>query len=113
MKGAIKIGKIAGIDIYLHWTFSILIAYITFIHYKEGQNLQQISWAIFFIVCVFVTVILHELVTPSRQKNSKSTQKTSSFYQSEAWRDLKRFRKSQKKNLLFRLPDRQSTCLSH
>jgi len=61
MKGAIKIGKIAGIDIYLHWTFSILIAYITFIHYKEGQNLQQISWAIFFIVCVFVTVILHEL----------------------------------------------------
>ena len=61
MKGSFKLGNIAGIDVFLHWTFSLLILYIVYINYKAGQNTIQIAWSILFILCVFATVLLHEL----------------------------------------------------
>lgn len=61
MKGALKIGKIAGIGLFIHWTFLILIAFIIYVNYKAGHNLTQILWSIFFILTIFVTVLLHEL----------------------------------------------------
>lgn len=61
MKGSFKLGNIAGIDVFLHWTFSLLIIYIVFINYKAGQNTIQIAWSVLFILCVFATVLLHEL----------------------------------------------------
>ena len=61
MKGSFKLGTIAGIDVFLHWTFSLLIIYIVFINYKAGQNIVQIAWSVLFILCVFATVLLHEL----------------------------------------------------
>jgi Zn-dependent protease/CBS domain-containing protein len=61
MKGTLKIGKIAGIGLFIHWTFLILIAFIIYVNYKAGHNLTQILWSIFFILTIFVTVLLHEL----------------------------------------------------
>lgn len=61
MKGSLKLGKIAGIGIFIHWTFSILIAFIIFLNYKTGYTTLQIVWSLLFILCVFVTVLLHEL----------------------------------------------------
>ena len=61
MKGSLKLGKIAGIGLYLHWTFSLLILFIVFVNYKNGQNPTQILWSVLFILSVFVTVFLHEL----------------------------------------------------
>jgi Zn-dependent protease/predicted transcriptional regulator len=61
MKGSFKLGNIAGIDVFLHWTFSLLIIYIVYINYKAGQNIVQIAWSVLFILGVFATVLLHEL----------------------------------------------------
>ncbi len=61
MKGSFKIGTIAGIAIFIHWTFAILIAYIVFSNYRAGQNLSQIIWSVMFVLSIFVTVFLHEL----------------------------------------------------
>lgn len=61
MKGSLKLGKIVGIGLYVHWTFSLLLVYIIFVNYKNGQNITQIVWSILFILSVFVTVFLHEL----------------------------------------------------
>lgn len=61
MKGSFKLGNIAGIGIFIHWTFSILIAFIIFVNYKTGYNAEQMVWSILFILSVFVTVFLHEL----------------------------------------------------
>lgn len=61
MKGSIKIGKIAGIGIFIHWTFTLLIAFIIFSNYRAGQNFEQILWSIIFVLSIFVTVLLHEL----------------------------------------------------
>lgn len=61
MKGAFNLGNIAGIRISIHWTFSLLIAYIVFSNWRAGQSLEQILWSVFFTLCIFGTVFLHEL----------------------------------------------------
>jgi Zn-dependent protease/predicted transcriptional regulator len=61
MKGSLKLGTIKGIGIFVHWTFSLLIAFIIYINYSNGYSAIQIVWSVLFILCVFVTVFLHEL----------------------------------------------------
>lgn len=61
MKGSFKLGKIAGIGLFIHWTFSILLLFIVYVNYKAGQNTIQILWSVLFILSIFVTVLLHEL----------------------------------------------------
>ena len=61
MKGSFKLGNIAGIGVFIHWTFSLLIAYIIFSNYRAGHNTEQIIWTVIFILSIFITVFLHEL----------------------------------------------------
>lgn len=61
MKGSLKLGKIAGIGLFVHWTFSLLILFIVYTNYKAGQNSIQILWSVLFILCIFLTVFMHEL----------------------------------------------------
>ena len=61
MKGSFKLGSIAGIGIFIHWSFTLLIAYIVYSNYRAGHNAEQIMWAVIFILSIFVTVFLHEL----------------------------------------------------
>ena len=61
MKGSFKLGSIAGIAVFIHWTFSILIAYIIVTNYRAGQSVEQILWSLLFILSIFGAVFLHEL----------------------------------------------------
>ncbi len=61
MKGSFKIGTIAGIGVFVHWTFSILIAFIIFSNYQAGHSAEQILWSLVFILSIFFAVFLHEL----------------------------------------------------
>ena len=61
MKGSFKLGNIFGIGVFIHWTFSLLIAYIIFRSYREGNNVEQILWLVLFVLSIFLTVFLHEL----------------------------------------------------
>ncbi len=61
MKGSFKLGKIDEINVYIHWTFSLLILFIVYVNYKAGQNTTQLLWSLLFIACIFLTVFLHEL----------------------------------------------------
>ena len=61
MKGTLQLGKIAGIGLFIHWTFSLLILFIVYINQKAGQNATQILWSVLFILCIFITVLMHEL----------------------------------------------------
>jgi Zn-dependent protease len=61
MKGSIRLGRVAGIGIYLHWTFAILILFIVFSNYRKGYDAAQIIWAVVFVLSIFVTVLLHEM----------------------------------------------------
>ncbi len=61
MKNSLFIGKIAGIQIFIHWTFPLIILWIIFSNARKGLNVEQITWSVFFVLTLFVCVTLHEL----------------------------------------------------
>ena len=61
MKGTLKLGKVAGIKIEVHWTFTLLLIWIVFLDLQRGGNLSSAILNIVFILLLFVCVVLHEL----------------------------------------------------
>jgi Zn-dependent protease/CBS domain-containing protein len=56
-----RIGRLAGIPIYVHWTFLILIAWILFSGVSQGQSVGQALASVGFVLSLFGCVVLHEL----------------------------------------------------
>ncbi len=56
-----KICRIAGIPIYIHWTFLILIAWLVFGHLSSGDDLATTVEGVGFVLAIFGCVVLHEL----------------------------------------------------
>ncbi len=60
MGGSFKIGRVFGIDVKVHWTFFLLLAFFAFIGYQGGGGLVGALVTIAFIVMLFFSVLLHE-----------------------------------------------------
>src|SRR5215212_928487 len=60
MGGAFKIGRLSGIDVRVHWTFFLLLAFFAFIGYQEPGGLVGALTATITIVALFFCVLLHE-----------------------------------------------------
>jgi Zn-dependent protease len=60
MGGAFKIGRISGIDVRVHWTFFLLLAFFAFIGYQGSGSPLGALTAIVMIVALFLCVLLHE-----------------------------------------------------
>ncbi len=58
---SLNLGKPFGIRVSVHWTFSLLIAWIIIISIGRGLEPTQIIMHILFILALFVCVVLHEL----------------------------------------------------
>ncbi len=61
MKWSIKLGKLLGIDVYLHFTFLLLLAFLGFVYWRATQNVAATLQGVAFIVALFGCVVLHEL----------------------------------------------------
>ncbi len=61
MKYAWKLGRIAGIDVYLHWTFLIVPAWVAVGSLASGAGIAPAITATIFVLAVFTCVLLHEL----------------------------------------------------
>ncbi len=61
MKWSLNLGRIAGIKIFIHWTFLILLLWIVFSQIQQGKSWEQTTAAALFIMLIFGCVILHEL----------------------------------------------------
>ena len=55
-----KLARIAGIDVYVHATFFMLIAWIGVIHWNESQTLAAVIEGVGFILALFACVVAHE-----------------------------------------------------
>lgn len=60
MKWSTKIGRFAGIDVYVHATFLILIAWVAYAHWQTGQSLRAAAAGVSFVLALFGCVVLHE-----------------------------------------------------
>lgn len=57
-----KIGRIAGIPIYVHWTFLILIAWVIFAAWgRSGGDVAETAGAVGFVLAIFGCIVLHEM----------------------------------------------------
>ncbi len=61
MIGSWKIGTLAGIGIYLHWTFLILLGWVGLTHFARGDDITDAIHGIVFVLALFGVVVLHEL----------------------------------------------------
>lgn len=61
MKWSWKIGAVAGIGIYMHATFLILIGWVVVSHWLAGHSLESAMTGVGFILALFGCVVLHEL----------------------------------------------------
>ncbi|MCW5979077.1 MAG: site-2 protease family protein [Bryobacteraceae bacterium] len=60
MKWSAKLGEFAGIGVYVHATFLILIVWVGFAYWQTGQSAAAALAGILFVLAIFVCVVLHE-----------------------------------------------------
>ena len=60
MKWSLKIARLGEIDIYLHVTFVILIAWIALAYWQAEGTVQAVVSGVGFILALFGCVVLHE-----------------------------------------------------
>jgi len=60
MKWQWKLGRFAGIDVYVHATFLLLIGWVGYSHWLEHHNWGEVLNGVLFILALFLCVVLHE-----------------------------------------------------
>ena len=60
MGGSFKIGRFSGIDVRVHWTFFLLLAFFAFVGYQTSGSLAGALTPTAVIVALFICVLLHE-----------------------------------------------------
>jgi len=61
MKWSLKLGKLLGIDVYLHFTFLLLLTFLGFYYWRASHSIAATLQGVAFIVALFGCVVLHEL----------------------------------------------------
>jgi Zn-dependent protease/CBS domain-containing protein len=60
MKWSMRIGRFAGIDVYVHVTFFLLITWIGVAHWQTEESVAAAVTGVAFILALFGCVVLHE-----------------------------------------------------
>ena len=60
MKWQWKLARIAGIDVYMHATFLLLIGWVAFSYWTEQGTWTAVLSGVLFILLLFVFVVMHE-----------------------------------------------------
>lgn len=60
MSWSFKLGRFAGIDVFVHATFFLLLGYVGLTNFARGQDLSAALAGVGFILALFLCVVLHE-----------------------------------------------------
>jgi Zn-dependent protease/CBS domain-containing protein len=60
VKWSAKLGRFAGIDVYVHVTFLLLLLWIALIYWRQTGTLAGVMTGLTLIILLFVCVVLHE-----------------------------------------------------
>lgn len=55
-----KLIRVGGIDIRMHWTFLLILAWVGFSQLAAGSGISGALFGIGFVLCLFLCVVLHE-----------------------------------------------------
>jgi Zn-dependent protease/CBS domain-containing protein len=56
-----RLGRVAGIDVYVHATFALLLVYVGVVYYAPRHEWRDVLAGLAFILCLFAVIVLHEL----------------------------------------------------
>jgi len=59
-KLSLFIGQFAGIRVFIHWTFWLILIWVFFSYYNINKNPQEGFEGVLFILALFACVVLHE-----------------------------------------------------
>ncbi len=60
MKWSFKLGRYLGIDVYMHFTFVLLVSWVAYANWRQEQSLAAAAAGVAFILAIFLCVVLHE-----------------------------------------------------
>ena len=60
MKWSWKIARLWGIDVYVHATFLLILAWVAYSYWVQFERLNAVVGGILFILALFACVVLHE-----------------------------------------------------
>ncbi len=60
MRWSFRLGTVAGIPLYVHATFPLLLAWVVFLHARQGASLAATLRGLLFVLALFACVVLHE-----------------------------------------------------
>lgn len=61
MKWSIKVGRLFGIEVYLHFTFLLLLGFLAFAYWRATQRIEAALAGVGFFLALFGCILLHEL----------------------------------------------------
>lgn len=61
MRWSLRLGRVSGIPIQVHWTFLILVAWVLLTHLSRGAGARAALAGTALVLAVFFCVVLHEL----------------------------------------------------
>jgi len=61
MRWSLKIAQVAGIGIFVHWTFFLLLAWVVYAYMAAGERGAVALEGVVFVLAIFACVVLHEL----------------------------------------------------
>jgi len=61
MKWSLKLGKLFGIDVYVHFTFLLLLVLLGVYYWRASHQIEATLQGVAFIAALFGCVVLHEL----------------------------------------------------
>ncbi|MDE3179570.1 MAG: site-2 protease family protein [Acidobacteriota bacterium] len=61
MRWSWKIGRLAGINVYMHATFLLLVLFVLYVNFSGGRDATAAVIGVVFVLIVFAFVVLHEL----------------------------------------------------
>jgi Zn-dependent protease/predicted transcriptional regulator len=60
MTWSAKLARVAGIDVYIHATFVMLVGWIALVYWSESHSLAAVINGVGYILALFACVVLHE-----------------------------------------------------
>lgn len=55
-----RLGRVAGIEVRMHATFLLLLAFVAWQHWTDGRSLASVVAGVSFVLALFGCVVLHE-----------------------------------------------------
>ncbi len=60
MNGSLRVAKVAGIPVEIHWSFLLIFVWLTYTGLSYGMSWNTIWWRSILVIALFVCVIFHE-----------------------------------------------------